>query len=92
MAKQVFIQQGFTIESTDIKSGIIKAVRNMQDKNNSEFSCNINASADISEVGRCPINHLLGCKPTDYSSSLYYYRVASLCILPIILAEPNIKP
>jgi hypothetical protein len=49
IAKQVFIQQGFTIESADLKSGIIKAVRNMQDKENPEFSYNINASVDISE-------------------------------------------
>jgi hypothetical protein len=49
IAKQVFIQQGFTIESADLKSGIIKAVRNMQDKENEEFSYNIHASVDISE-------------------------------------------
>jgi hypothetical protein len=50
IAKQVFIQQGFTIESADLKSGIIKAVRNMQDKENPEYSYNIHVSADISEV------------------------------------------
>ena len=49
IAKQVFIQQGFTIESADLKAGIIKAVRNMQDKENEEFSYNIHASLDISE-------------------------------------------
>jgi hypothetical protein len=38
IAKQVFIQQGFTIESADLKSGLIKAVRDMQDKENSEYS------------------------------------------------------
>jgi len=50
IAKQVFIQQGFTIESAELKSGIIKAVRNMEDKDNPEISYNIHASADISEV------------------------------------------
>ena len=50
IAKQVFIQQGFTIESADLKSGIIKAVRDMQDKENEEFSYDIHASVDISEV------------------------------------------
>ena len=50
IAKQTFSQQGFTIESADIKSGIIKAVRNMQDKENPEISYNIHVSADISEV------------------------------------------
>jgi hypothetical protein len=50
IAKQVLIQQGFTIESADSKSGIIKAVRDMQDKENSEFSYNIHASIDISEA------------------------------------------
>jgi len=49
IAKQVFVQQGFTIENVDLKSGIIKAVRNMQDKEDSDFSYNIHASADISE-------------------------------------------
>jgi len=50
IVKQIYIQQGFTIESADLKSGIVKAVRNMQDKENSEISYNISASADISEV------------------------------------------
>ncbi|MGP8153835.1 MAG: hypothetical protein ACLQBQ_06780 [Smithella sp.] len=50
ISKQVFIRQGFTIESADLKSGIIKAVRNMQDKEDKEISYNINVSADISEM------------------------------------------
>lgn len=50
IVKQTFVQQGFTIESADLKSGIVKAVRNMEDKENSEISYNIHASADISEV------------------------------------------
>lgn len=49
IAKQTMIQQGFTIESADIKTGVIKAVRNLQDKDNSEISYNINASMDVSE-------------------------------------------
>lgn len=51
IVKQVLIQQGFTVESADSKSGIIKAVRNMQDKEDSEISYSIHTSADISEVG-----------------------------------------
>ncbi len=50
IAKQTFIQQGFTIESADLNSGIIKAVRDMQDKKDSEISYNIHVSTDISEV------------------------------------------
>jgi hypothetical protein len=50
VVKQVFIQRGFTIESADSKSGIIKAVRNMADKDDSEISYNIHAAADISEI------------------------------------------
>jgi hypothetical protein len=50
IVKQTFVQQGFTIESADLKSGIIKAVRNMEEKENPEISYNIHASADISEV------------------------------------------
>ncbi len=50
IAKQTFTQQGFTIESADIKSGIIKAVRNMQDTKDPEISYNIHISADISEI------------------------------------------
>jgi hypothetical protein len=56
IVKQSFIQQGFTIESTDSKSGIIKAVRNMEDKENPEISYNIHASADISEVAGAETN------------------------------------
>lgn len=51
IVKQTLIQQGFTIESADTKSGIVKAVRNMQDKDDAEISYNINASADISDLG-----------------------------------------
>jgi hypothetical protein len=50
IVKQTFVQQGFTIESADLKSGIVKAVRNMQDKDDPEIFYNIHASADISEV------------------------------------------
>ncbi len=50
ISKKVLIQQGFTIEVADIKSGMIKAVRNMQDNKNPEISYNINTSVDISEV------------------------------------------
>ena len=50
ITKQVLIQQGFTIESADLKSGIIKAVRNMQDKESSDISYNIQTSVDISET------------------------------------------
>jgi len=50
IVKQTFVQQGFTVESADLKSGIIKAVRNMEDKENPEISYNIHASADISEI------------------------------------------
>src|SRR5450631_4283015 len=46
IVKQTFIQQGFTVESADVKSGIIKAIRNMQDKDDPEISYNIHASAD----------------------------------------------
>jgi hypothetical protein len=50
VTKQVFVQRGFTIENADSKSGIMKAVRNMADKEDSEISYNIHASADISEI------------------------------------------
>jgi len=50
MVKQVLLQQGFTIESAELKSGIIKAVRSMQDKEDAEISYSIHASADVSEV------------------------------------------
>lgn len=56
VVKRTFVQQGFTIESADMKSGIIKAVRNMQDKEDPEISYNINASADISGISGSEIN------------------------------------
>ena len=56
IVKQTFIQQGFTVESADVKSGIIKAVRNMEDKENSDISYNIHASADISEIASAETN------------------------------------
>ena len=56
IVKQTFVQQGFTVESADMKSGIVKAVRNMQDKEDPEISYNIHASADISEVASSETN------------------------------------
>ena len=56
IVKQILIQQGFTIESADSKSGIVKAVRNMPDKENPEISYNINTSVDISEVTESETN------------------------------------
>jgi hypothetical protein len=50
VTKQIFVQRGFTIENADMKSGIMKAVRNMADKEDEEISYNIHASADISEI------------------------------------------
>lgn len=50
IVKQTFTQQGFTIETADMKSGIIKAVRDMADKEDPDISYNIHVSADISEV------------------------------------------
>ena len=40
IVKQTFVQQGFTVESADFKSGMVKAVRNMQDRDDAEISYN----------------------------------------------------
>lgn len=50
VAKQILTQRGFTIETADSKSGLIKAVRNMADKDDDEISYTVHASADVSEV------------------------------------------
>jgi hypothetical protein len=84
IAKQVFVQQGFTIESADIKSGIIKSVRNMQDQENKEYSYNINVSADISEeAGSQSIVSLAASQQTVLHRSTYTWWHL-LWIIPII--------
>jgi hypothetical protein len=84
IAKQVFIQQGFTIESADLKSGIIKAVRDMQDKEDKEFSYNIHASVDISEeVGGQSTVSLAASQQTILHRATYTWWHL-LWILPII--------
>jgi hypothetical protein len=84
IAKQVFIQQGFTIESLDLKSGIIKAVRNMQDKENEEFSYNIHASVDISEevVGQSIVSLAASQQTILHRATTTWWHL--LWILPII--------
>ena len=84
ITKQVFIQQGFTIESADLKSGIVKAVRNMQDKENPEISYNISASADISEVTGSETNVSLASSQQTilHRASTTWWHL--LWILPII--------
>lgn len=84
ITKQVFIQQGFTIESADLKSGIVKAVRNMQDKENPAISYNISASADISEVTGSETNVSLASSQQTilHRASTTWWHL--LWILPII--------
>jgi hypothetical protein len=84
IVKQTFVQQGFTIESADVKSGIIKAIRNMEDKENSEISYNIHASADISEIAGAETNVALAASQQTilHRSSTTWWHL--LWILPII--------
>jgi uncharacterized cupredoxin-like copper-binding protein len=84
LSKQTFIQQGFTVESADIKSGIIKAVRNMADKDNSDISYNINVSTDISETAEAGTNVSLAASQQTilHRSTTTWWHL--LWILPII--------
>lgn len=47
--KQVLVTQGFTIESADLNSGLVKATRHFQDPEDEEISYNILASAYLME-------------------------------------------
>ena len=84
IAKQVFIQQGFTIESADLKSGVIKAVRNMEDKEDSDFSYNIHASLDISEEagGQSTVSLAASQQTILHRATYTWWHL--LWILPII--------
>lgn len=84
IVKQTFVQQGFTVESADFKSGTVKAVRNMQDRDDSEISYNIHASADISEVTGVETNVTLAASQQTilHRSSTTWWHL--LWILPII--------
>jgi len=84
LVKQTFIQQGFTIEGTDVKTGIIKAVRNLQDKDDPEISYNIHASADISETATGESNVSLAASQQTilHRSTTTWWHL--LWIIPII--------
>ena len=84
VTKQVFVQRGFTVESADAKSGIIKAVRNMADKDDSEISYNIHASADISEITSEETKLSLAASQQTilHRSSITWWKL--LWILPLI--------
>lgn len=45
--KMTLVRQGFTVESADLGSGLIKAVRNFQDPTDKDVSYNIIATADV---------------------------------------------
>jgi hypothetical protein len=45
--KVTLVRQGFTIESADASSGLIKAIRNFQDTQDKDVSYNIIATADV---------------------------------------------
>jgi len=83
VTKQIFVQRGFTIENADIKSGIMKAVRNMADKDDSEISYNIHASADISEITTDETQLSLAASQQTilHRSSLTWWKL--LWILPL---------
>lgn len=82
--KQTFTQQGFTIESADLKSGVVKAVRNMDDKNDSEISYNIHVSADISEIAGAETNVALAASQQTILHRSSYTWWHLLWIIPII--------
>lgn len=84
IVKQTFVQQGFTVESADLKSGIVKAVRNMEDKENPEISYNIHASADISEVAAAETNVTLAASQQTilHRATTTWWHL--LWILPVI--------
>ncbi len=84
IVKQTFIQQGFTVESADLKSGIVKAIRNMNDKEDPEISYNIHASVDISEVTGAETNVSLAASQQTilHRSTTTWWHL--LWILPII--------
>ena len=84
IVKQTFVQQGFTIESADLKSGVVKAVRNMEDKEDPEISYNIHASADISEVTNVETNISLAASQQTilHRSTTTWWHL--LWIIPII--------
>src|ERR1039457_330325 len=84
IVKQTFVQQGFTIENADLKSGIVKAVRNMQDKENPDISYNIHASADIAEVEGAETNISLAASQQTilHSATTTWWHL--LWIIPII--------
>lgn len=83
VTKQIFVQRGFTIENADMKSGIMKAVRIMADKDNSEISYNIHASADISEITTDETQLSLAASQQTilHRSSLTWWKL--LWILPL---------
>jgi hypothetical protein len=83
VTKQVFVQRGFTIENADSKSGIMKAIRNMADKDDSEISYNIHASADISDITTDETKLSLAASQQTilHRSSLTWWKL--LWILPL---------
>jgi hypothetical protein len=84
IVKQNLTQQGFTVENADLKSGVVKAVRNMADKNDSEISYNIHFSADISEVagGDTTVSLAASQQTILHRSTTTWWHL--LWILPII--------
>lgn len=84
IVKQTFTQQGFTIETADMKSGIIKAVRDMADRSDADISYNIHVSADISEVPGADTNVSVAASQQTilHRSTTTWWHL--LWILPII--------
>lgn len=84
LVKQTFIQQGFTVENADLKSGVVRAQRNMQDKEDAEISYNISVSTDISEIAGAETNVSMAASQQTilHRSTTTWWHL--LWILPII--------
>lgn len=45
--KRTLVQQGFSIEQSDLANGLLKATRNLQDPSDKDVSYNVNVSVDV---------------------------------------------
>jgi flagellar biosynthesis GTPase FlhF len=83
IVKQTFIKQGFTIENSDSKSGVIKAVRIMEDKEDIDISYNIHASADVSSIAGAETNVYLSASQQTILHRKTYTWWHLLWLIPI---------
>ncbi|KAA0894225.1 hypothetical protein [Oryzomonas rubra] len=86
LVTQTLILQGFTVENTDAKAGIIKASRVIPDKNNNEITYQIQLTSNLTELPGRSTNVTLAAHQQSilrHESTIWWHLLWIFPVIPI---------